>query len=72
MYLDKICRSRENSKEILLVWGVDLISMGLIFEIGVPKEIELDSNDDTWDENSLLSDNRILSESNGVFSYLMN
>jgi hypothetical protein len=46
--------------------------MGLIFEIGVPKEIELDSNDDTWDENSLLSDNRILSESNGVFSYLMN
>jgi len=47
MYLDKICRSRENSKEILLVLGVDLISMGLIFEIGVPKEIELDSNDDT-------------------------
>ncbi len=72
MYLDKICKSRENSKEILLVLGVDLISMGLIFEIGVPKEIELDSNDDTWDENSLLGDNRILCESNGVFSYLMN
>ncbi len=66
MYLDKICRSRENSREILLVLGGNLISMGLIFEIGVPKEIELDSNDDTWDENSLLC------ESNGVFSYLMN
>jgi hypothetical protein len=46
--------------------------MGLIFEIGVPKEIELDSNDDTWDENSLLGDNRILCESNGVFSCLIN